>query len=107
MKSTYKLFGAYWDGIRLNNDKKMAIAKAPAENLLNNVISFQKLLAVETQNDLDNATSSLEVGTPITIRVDYWPESSNLVLCLFLEKRLGQMVALLSEKYPKVQCIKA
>ena len=47
-----------------------------------------------------------ETNNEVTIGIDYWTESANPVLRVFLEKRLGQMVAHLSEKYPAVYCVK-
>jgi hypothetical protein len=107
VKSTYKLFGAYWDGMLLNDDQTSEIRIISTKEMPENIISFKELLTVESQNDFEDAISSLDVETPVAIRVDYWSESSNPVLCLFLEKRLGQMVARLSEIYPKVQCFRA
>ena len=105
MKSTYKLFGTYWDGRHSDNNGIAKTVRLSSNNSLNNVISFKELLAVETQNDFDDIISSIELGFPVAIKVDYWPESSNPVLCAFLQKRLYQMIAHLSEFCPEVQCI--
>ena len=106
MKSTYKLFGTYWDGMLLNDDETTAIRMISSDGLPANSISFKELLIVETQSDFEDATSSFDVETPVAIHIDYWPKSSNPVLCLFLKKRLGQMVAHLSEKFTEVQCFR-
>lgn len=104
MKSTYKLFGTYWDGMKsvkvdvLQNDSHPI---QPSE-----LISFQTLLSVQDQSDLDHIIAPFEMNDEITIQIDYWTETSNPVLYTFLEKRLGQMVAHLSEIFPTVHCVK-
>lgn len=69
-------------------------------------ISFQKLLSVQNETDLDRIIASYETNNEIAIQIDYWTETSNPILHAFLEKRLGQMVAHLSEKYPTVHCVR-
>ncbi|MBR1677204.1 MAG: hypothetical protein IJ706_07855 [Clostridia bacterium] len=104
MKPTYKLFGAYWDGmkaVRLDVLPKDSSPKQAPE-----LISFRKLLSVQDEADLSRIIAPCDAHKGITIRIDYWTESGNPVLQLFLEKRLGQMVAHLSEKYPAVRCVK-
>ena len=105
MKSTYKLFGAYWDGMKAVKYDELHIessTKQPSE-----LISFQKLLSVQDEADLAQIIELCDAHKGITIGIDYWTESANPVLRVFLEKRLGQMVAHLSEKYPAVHCVKA
>ena len=104
MKTTYKLFGTYWDGmkaVKYDEMQKDSHLTQPSE-----LISFQTLLSVQDQADLDRIIALYEMNDEITIQVDYWTETSNPILRAFLEKRLGQMVAHLSEKYPAVHCVK-
>lgn len=103
MKSTYKLFGTYWDGMKGMRYGELNFENNPVRS--SESISFQKLLSVQNETDLDRIIASYEPNNEITIQIDYWTETSNPILHTFLEKRLGQMVAHLSEKYPTVRCV--
>ena len=105
MKSTYKLFGVYWDGMKAVKYDELHIdnsTKQPSE-----IVSFQKLLSVQDEADLARIIAPCDAHKGITIGIDYWAESTNPILHVFLKKRLGQMVAHLSGKYPAVHCVKA
>lgn len=105
MKPTYKLFGAYWDGmnaVRCDVLPKNSNPIQPSE-----LISFRKLLSVQNETDLARIIAPCDTHESITIGIDYRAESGNPVLQVFLRKRLGQMVAHLSEKYPEVNCVQA
>ncbi len=104
MKSTYKRFGVYWDGmkaVKYDELQKDSHPTQPSEH-----ISFQTLLSVQDQAGFDRIIAPYEMNDEITIQIDYWTDTSNSVLHAFLEKRLGQMVAHLSEKYPIVHCVR-
>ena len=104
MKSTYKLFGAYWDGMKAVKYDELHIDNSTNQSM--EPISFQKLLSVQDETELANIITPYETNDEVAIGIDYWTESTNPVLRVFLEKRLGQMVAHLSEKYPAVHCVK-
>lgn len=104
MKSTYKLFGVYWDGMKtMGNDELYIDSVVPKSS---EFISFRKFLSIQNENDFDKIIAPYETNDDITIGIDYWIETSNPVLHAFLKKRLGQIVAHLSEKYQTVHCIK-
>lgn len=105
MKSTYKLFGAYWDGMKAMEYDALHIESSTKQSM--EPISFQKLLSVQDETELARIITPYNTDEDITIGIDYWTESANPVLQVFLEKRLGQMTAHLSEKYPAVNCVKA
>ena len=102
MKSTYQLFGAYWDGMGSCERGDIWSEKSRPADSGGNVVSFRDLLGVEKKDDLQKLLSSLDSRDPVRIRIDYRPESSNPVLRGFLEKRLRQMVFHLSEFFPIV-----
>ncbi len=104
MKSTYKLFGAYWDGTKAVKYDELHIDNSTNQSM--EPISFQKLLSVQDEADLARIIAPCNAHKDITIGIDYWTESENPVLQVFLEKRLEQMVAHLSEIFPAVHCVK-
>lgn len=104
MKSTYKLFGAYWDGMQAVKYDELHIDNSPIQSM--EPISFQQLLSVQNETELSSIITPYETNNTITIGIDYWTESANPVLRVFLEKRLCQMVAHLSERFSAVRCVK-
>ena len=105
MKSTYKLFGIYWDGKKAVRFDILPKDSSPTQ--APELISFRKLLSVQDEADFNQIITPYETNNEVTIGIDYWTESGNPILQEFLEKRLGQMVAHLLEKYPKVICVQA
>ncbi len=104
MKSTYKLFGAYWDGMKSVKADVLQNDNSPVQE--SELISFQKLLSVQDETDLDRIVIPYNTDESVAIGIDYWTETANPVLQAFLEKRLGQMVSHLSEKFTAVHCVK-
>ncbi|MCR5149702.1 MAG: hypothetical protein K6B52_00560 [Clostridiales bacterium] len=104
MKSTYKLFGAYWDGMKSVKVDVLQKDSSPVQP--SELISFQKLLSVQDKTDLDRIVITYNKDESVAFGIDYWAETANPVLRDFLEKRLGQMVAHLSVKFPAVHCVK-
>ncbi len=105
MKSTYKLLGAYWDGMKGMRYDELNYENNPLQS--SESISFREMLSVQDEADLDRIIAPYETNNGVTIQIDYWTETSNPILHGFLEKRLGQMVAHLSDKYSTVRCVQA
>jgi len=55
VKSTYKLFGLYWDGMNAVKYNELQIDNSPIQTEL---ISFQKLLSVQDETDFDRIIES-------------------------------------------------
>ena len=103
MKSTYKLLGVYWDGMKSAPHEKVQTETCKQDS--SDYVSFKELLTVQDKEDLDRITLPFGSDTEITIGIDYHAEKANSVMNTFLEKRLSQMVAHLSDKYSKVNCV--
>ncbi|MCR5457181.1 MAG: hypothetical protein K6F14_03800 [Clostridiales bacterium] len=104
MKSTYKLFGAYWDGMQAVKYDELHIYNSTNQSM--EPISFQQLLSVQNETELSRIITPYETNNAITIGIDYRTESTNPILRVFLEKRLCQMIAHLSERFQSVRCVR-
>lgn len=103
MKTTYKLFGTYWDG--MEHVKTTSINIVKTNNQEPNLISFKKLLSVQDEADYDSLVSPFREHKTVTVGIDYWTNSNNPVLSTFLKKRLSQMIFHLSKSFDDVLCI--
>ena len=104
MKTTYKLFGTYWDGMESTNSVDLNTIKAT--NYDSDFISFQRLLSVQDATDYDSLISPFQGVKTVTVGVDYWTSSCNPVLSAFLKKRLSQMIFHLSNSFAEVRCVR-
>lgn len=104
MKTTYKLFGTYWDGMESTNSVNLKNIKP--NNQGTDFISFQKLLSVGGEADYDSLVSPFREHKTVTVGIDYWTNSCNPVLRTFLEKRLSQMISHLSKSFDEVSCVR-
>ena len=102
MKTTYKLFGTYWDGMESIKNEDLNIGKTNDYRLPS--VSFQQLLSVQNESEYDAIISPFKDYKTISIGIDYWTDSGNPVLCAFLRKRLCQMVSHLAKTFVEVRC---
>lgn len=104
MKSTYKLFGTFWDGITSTDSYRIELNNTfPEEGTYQN-ISFKELLMVENEQEFFSLTNSLTKTDSVILTIDYWNKSNQIVES-FLEKRLSQAVTLLESKAESVMCV--
>lgn len=103
MKSSYKLFGLYWDGINVNN-----ISFKMVENFNEkcDYFSFKKLLCVKDNSDFVKLIDSIKKENIAVIEIDYWTSTTNKIIITFLNKRICQMIEKLSKYYKTIYCIK-
>jgi len=100
MKSTYKLFGTVWDGMK--EESALYSYDHMADNSNQNVISLEKLLTVNNAEEREKVLSAIDASDTVVLNLDIVCESRNPVIDAFLKKRFGQIVAFLSERYPLV-----
>ncbi len=105
MKSTYKLFGIYWDGMKALDSSALSI-EALHTDRIHNGVSLNKLLCVEKQEDLEELINPINNDEEIIIEMDYYVTSDNKIIHSFIEKRLCQIVYRLSEYFKRVRCVK-
>ena len=102
MKSTYKLYGSYWDGMSSFDYPELPKEKSFSDNPPTKNLSFVELLTVEDDYDYNSLTSSMVADDEISVTIDFWPVTSNPVLCSFLRKRLCQIAVRLSKQFREV-----
>jgi hypothetical protein len=104
MKTTYKLFGTYWDGMESSNKVNLNTIKPNTQG--SDFISFQKLLSVRDETDYDSLVLPFQEYKTVTVGIDYWTDSCNPVLRTFLEKRLSQIISHLSKSFDEISCVR-
>ena len=103
MKTTYELLGMFWDG-KISADK-INYSGEPSNELENeNKVLFSELMSVNNEDDYYSLISARKLDAPIVVFIDYWPEC-NRVISAFLDKRLRQIVAFLSNSFREVLCV--
>lgn len=94
MKTTYKLLGAFWDGLP---EAELNSSKSNSANTSIPCISFQSLLRVQNKENINELLSNVGEIKGVVIEIDYFFLNSNIVMEKFLNKRLKQMVYYLAD----------
>lgn len=105
MKSTYKLLGAYWDGMAVNDTDRICAGPKDATRYDANAISFKDLLSVQDEKELDKIIFTVPKTDTVTLCINYWNDE-NPVIRSFLEKRLDQIVSFLHIYFQNVYCVR-
>ncbi len=112
MKSTYKLIGSFLDGVPAR-ERHMSLEAYDLSFMSLDVqsclfdlgerkrkVSLASLLSLEDQPAFDEVLTKLKEADQIAIVLDCYPQSSNLIVWKFFQKRILQIVHLIEEAVP-------
>ena len=112
MKSTYKLIGAFWDGMPINDNGGAARPYAPdiescavPENLFDyprfrRALPISKLLGTAQGEDVDAFVHQLDRCDEAFLVLDYQPQTRGSVPNQFYQKRILQILTYMQEQLP-------
>ena len=107
MKSTYKLFGTYWDGMPSADMSEIKLIENPEVFKGCNSLSLKALFSVNNASDFDKTTQSIDPDIPVVLSIDYSSSKENPILNTFNNKRISQIIWRIQETFSEVYYTKA
>jgi hypothetical protein len=106
MKSTYKLFGIFWDGKESEECLYPTLDSIEDDHSDDIILSFKKLLSVQDEGGFSALVPPDAENRSVLVTMDYWTDHPNPALIAFLEKRRRQIFSCLAHHFRNVYSIK-
>ena len=102
MKSTYRLFGLFWDGKESDDHLYPSLGYITEDHRDDFIISFKELLSVRDEGDFSALIPADAENHSAIVKMDYWTIHPNPALTAFLEKRRQQIFSCLARHFRNV-----
>ena len=105
MKSTYKLLGAFWDGLPCEKASPVFTENISKENVPH--LSLSRLLSFLSLEEVQNYLVNDGTNHSIIIDADFYPTCNNKIMNAFFSKRIRQVGTYLRQFYDEVYFVMA